>query len=423
MDVANYVSELLMQNGRVNVPGLGYFTLLKVDGYYNNAEGKFHPPTIKIQFDEQHHDDDEVLLQYIAIKKKISLASSKYFTAKYIENLRQEAMVKQVPLADLGTLYFEDNKLRFNPASVLPADPAYYGYPPVSITKLQSTSVYEQIDQVEKEMSSPAVSISSPPKPETDVQADASTVADQVPPAYVSVPPLPQPEPDVPIGAPPVTEQTTPEAEIFTPQPGYNSSSAADHEEEFIFAGRSYSGEEYEGRNNNWIWITITVVAVLGIIGIFALYKFKPDTFNRMRGVQPAPVVLKTTKKHDTIKTVTPAVKVDTATVTPKNTPVDTTTKAASVNAPAAIDTFARVRYEILGGAFRTKEDADKTIASYKRMGFEAGLVKNVPGRLFKVTLGTYFTEDEAVNRMHAIVKTGQIGANRMSIQPYNPKK
>ena len=390
MDVAYYLSELLMQNGEVTVPGLGYFAQLKVDGYYDNTQNKFYPPTNKIQFDQQYHDDD-VLLQYIADKKRISLASSKYFTAKFIDNLRQEAMVKEVPLANLGTLHFEDTKLHFKPASVLPVDRAYYGYQPIAISKLGGTSFQEQL---EKEM----------PKP-----------------TYVSVPPLPAPEPAVPIGAPPVQEQTNSQENTST-------SSPADHEEEFIFHGRGYSGEEEEDeKNNNWIWITIIIIVVLGILGAFALYKFKPAAFNRLIGAQqPAPIILKSPAKHDTTKTIVPVIKADS---TAKKITVDTTAKpanvntAAPVNTSAPIDTFSRVRYEILGGAFQTINEANRTIAVYKRLGFDARIVKNAPGRLFKVTLGTYFTADDAVNHMRAIVKTGHIGANRMIIQPYNPKQ
>jgi len=371
MDVAYYLSELLMQNGEVNVPGLGYFAQLKVDGYYDNEQSKFYPPTSKIHFDEQYHDDD-VLLQYIADKKRISLASSKYFTAKFIDNLRQEAMIKEVPLADLGTLHFEDTKLYFKPAEVLPVDPAYYGYQPVTISKLGGTSFREQL---EKEM--------------------------------------PRPEPTTPIGESPVQEQ------IAEP--------AASQEEEFIFNGRGYSDEVVEEKNNNWIWITITAVVLLGIIGVFALYKFNPAVYNRLIGAQhPAPIILKAPVKPDTTKIVAPAIKADS---TAKKVTADTTAKPASVNtaAPvntsAPIDTFSRVRYEILGGAFKTINEANKTIAVYKNLGFDARIVKNAPGKLFKVTLGTYFTADDAINHMHAIVKTGQIGANRMIIQPYNPKQ
>lgn len=381
MDVAYYLSELLMQNGEVNVPGLGYFAQLKVDGYYDNTQNKFYPPANKIQFDPQYHDDD-VLLKYIAGKKKISLASSKYFTAKFIDNLRQEAMVKEVALANLGTLHFEDTKLHFKPAGVLPVDPAYYGYQPVEISKLGGTSFQEQL---EKEM----------PRP-----------------TYVSVAPLPSPEPTVPIGAPPVQEQTNAQENIFTPP--------ADHEEEFIFHGRGYSDEEEE-KNNNWIWITITVVVVLCIIGAFGLYKFKPALFNRLIGAQQSvPVILKAPVKHDTIKTVTPVVKADS---TAKKITVDTTAKPANVNTATSTVDSTKVRFEVIGTSTETLKSAYKAVYNYKSLGIGAHIVDLTPGkRKFKVSLGTYATYAEAMDAINALVKSGKVNIGIWPLQ-INPKK
>ncbi|MHB8206476.1 HU domain-containing protein [Mucilaginibacter sp.] len=385
MDVANYLSELLMQNGEVNVPGLGYFAQLKVDGYYDNTQNKFYPPTNKVQFDQQYIDDD-VLLQYIADKKKISLASSKYFTAKFIDNLRQEAMVKEVPLADLGTLHFEETKLHFKPTAVLPVDPAYYGYQPVEISKLGGTSFNEQM---EKEM-------------------PRST--------SVSVPPLPNPEPAVPIGAP-----QTGQSDIFIPQPAYNAQQEAKPEEEFIFNGRGYSDEEETVKNNNWIWITIIMIVVLGILGALALYKLKPDTFNRLIGAQqPAPIILKALVKHDTMKTVDPVVKADS---TAKKITVDTTAKAASVNKPTSGVDSTKERFEVIGTSTEDLTAAYKAIANYKSLGIEAHIVDLTPGkRKFKVSLGTYATLAEARDAINELVKTGKVKPGIWPLQ-INPKK
>jgi translation initiation factor RLI1 len=114
MDVAYYLSELLGQLGEVNVPGLGYFVQIRIEGYYNADDSTFYPQKNKVQFDPQIiDDDDDTLAQYIADKKNISLASSRYFTSKYISNLKQEAILKDVPLADLGFLYIEGPNVTF----------------------------------------------------------------------------------------------------------------------------------------------------------------------------------------------------------------------------------------------------------------------------------------------------------------------
>ena len=79
MDVGYFISELLGQHGNVSVPGLGYFTHTRVNGYYNEAEETFYPPGYSVHFEPQLVEDDS-LSQYIADNKHISLASSKYFT-------------------------------------------------------------------------------------------------------------------------------------------------------------------------------------------------------------------------------------------------------------------------------------------------------------------------------------------------------
>src|ERR1700740_3296208 len=142
MDVAYYLSELLGQLGEVNVPGLGFFVQERIEGYYNAADSTFYPPKNKVHFDQQTiDDDDDTLAQYIAEKKNISLASPRYFTEKYISNLKQEAIMKDVPLADLGYLYIEGPKIIFKPADVMKNDPAVFGYSPLRLLKPQRAAV------------------------------------------------------------------------------------------------------------------------------------------------------------------------------------------------------------------------------------------------------------------------------------------
>ncbi len=94
MDVSFYIGELLKQHGEISVPGLGYLVLARVSGYYNEAEGKFYPPHHLVQFDLQQIEDDDTLTQHIADVKNISLASSKYFTEKYINTIKEESLVR-----------------------------------------------------------------------------------------------------------------------------------------------------------------------------------------------------------------------------------------------------------------------------------------------------------------------------------------
>ncbi|WP_121809366.1 SPOR domain-containing protein [Mucilaginibacter kameinonensis] len=134
MDIANYLSELLGRYTEVSVPGLGCFSRLRVNGYYDDAQATLHPPGHKLHFDQQLKDD-EILTRYIAEKKKISLASSKYFTEKYINSLKQELALREVPFAELGWFYLQDGKVAFR-AQEQGIDPLFFGLPAIKINKV-----------------------------------------------------------------------------------------------------------------------------------------------------------------------------------------------------------------------------------------------------------------------------------------------
>ena len=129
MDVGFYLGELLMQQGEVSLPGLGYFVRARMSGYYDENEGKFYPPYHKAQFDLQSIDDDD-LAEYIAAKKNISIASAKYFLEKYATGLKQDALADEVPIAGLGWFYTGEGQLKFRAADKLVNDTVFYGFEP-----------------------------------------------------------------------------------------------------------------------------------------------------------------------------------------------------------------------------------------------------------------------------------------------------
>ncbi|MDB5130154.1 hypothetical protein, partial [Mucilaginibacter sp.] len=135
MDVGYFISELLAQHGNLSVPGLGNFTHTRINGHYDEKEGKLYPPTYSVQFDPQSVDD-VTLAQYIADKKNISLASSKYFTDKFINNVKLQAQSAEAPLADMGWFYTQDAQLFFRPNTDVSTDPDFFGYQPVKLYKL-----------------------------------------------------------------------------------------------------------------------------------------------------------------------------------------------------------------------------------------------------------------------------------------------
>jgi hypothetical protein len=139
MNLADYLSELLGQQDEVSVPGLGYFMRTRINAFYNEAEHRFYPPYHQVTFLPPAKDDD-TFAQFVADKKNISLASSKYFVEKFIAKLREDAANGKYLFADLGSFQGSAEQLVFKPSDRIPVDPAFFGYAPVEIFKVGKQS-------------------------------------------------------------------------------------------------------------------------------------------------------------------------------------------------------------------------------------------------------------------------------------------
>jgi cell division septation protein DedD/nucleoid DNA-binding protein len=166
MNLADYLSELLVQRNEVSIPGLGHFERVRINGYYNDQEAKFYPPGHQVKFVPDEKDDD-TFAEYIAGKKSISLASSKYFTEKFVSKLREDAAEGSVAFSDLGSFQTEGGQLVFIPNDKISNDPSFYGYEPVGISKSVQTPADE-----------PAFTILSEPA-EAHVSPVAETTGEQ----------------------------------------------------------------------------------------------------------------------------------------------------------------------------------------------------------------------------------------------------
>lgn len=249
MNLADYLSELLAQQDEVTIPGLGYFVRTRVNAYYNSAEGRFYPPCHRVNFVAQPKDDD-TFAQYVADKKNISLASSRYFIEKFVAKLREDASKGKYLFADLGSFRSELDQLIFKPNDKIHADPAFYGYPPVDIRPVNQPVAVPQREPV---FASPAATQAA------------------IPPA-ISV--------------------QTPEPEVrLSHQP-------------------QYYEEETEPRRRISAWLIILIVLAVLAAAIFGIYQFYPSAFNKAKQefykitskTAVAPAIIKHKSAPDTVK-------------------------------------------------------------------------------------------------------------------------
>jgi cell division protein FtsN len=127
---------------------------VRMHAHYNEKEAKFYPPYHRVKFVPQIKDDD-TFAQYVAQKKNISLASSKYFIEKFIVKVKDDASRGSYLFSGLGAFNVNQDQLVFIPNDKITADPSFYGYAPVDINKAERPLTTETAKPVFAE---PAVS-------------------------------------------------------------------------------------------------------------------------------------------------------------------------------------------------------------------------------------------------------------------------
>jgi len=368
MDLAIYINELLGLKGEVNVPGIGFFQQKRIGGYYNDNEKKFYPPRHEIIFDPQPKDDDEGLAAYISNKKNISPASAKYFIEKYTTGLKAQAAEQKVDITGLGHLFYEYSMLTFRADKAYETnDPSFYGFAPVKANKSVAKAVPAE-------------------KPVTKEEQ--------------------------------VTEKAAPEPAVAEPV----DESGQTEEEKAYTDTRSYIPQEivYEEeietphRNRTWVIMLLLVIAALLCFGI--AYQYKPGWFGKKAASDttiiikgPAPV------KKDTAKAVSDTGKAAKDLTSPAVLP------GSTVKAP--VDTYAVVRYEVQGHSYTTPWKLKAAIARYEKSGLHPRILKDVPGPLKKITLGTYFSQSDAIRAEDSIKKIPGLDTTHISLNTYNPRK
>ncbi len=372
MDLAIYISELLGLQGEVYVPGIGHFAQVRINGYYNDREGKFYPPTHTVIFEPQAKSD-EALAKYISNKKHISLASAKYFIDKYAAGLNQEAATKRVTIAGLGHLYTQDNQLLFEVEQTSGSNnPAFYGFQPIVVNKTSELSNVEEIEPIKAEHSLPV-----------EEEAPVEKVEEISPPQ------------------PTTTEETLPQE-----QPVAEEQATQEEVEEY-----SYDEPETSGRRN--LWIALLLIIIIVLLAILGLYKYKPSWFNMNDKPQTFVAV-----NPDSVKNMAKA-----------DSSKKSTTKADSVTKPATqtinqpIDTLAVVHYELLGGASKSMQQTNVALHNFETLGLHPRLLKHTAGNRYKITLGTYFDKGVAQKAMDSIITATKISKTSIYLQKYNPKK
>ncbi|MGO4877309.1 hypothetical protein ACEN2P_11960 [Pedobacter psychrotolerans] len=153
MDILSYLFELLQQRKEVGIAGLGTFFKKKYPGRYDKEKQSFLPPGFTLHFTPEVKEEN-ILEDYVAAKKNISVESAGYYISKFVEetNLRLEEEHEAI-LDRIGRLYFTEHAgLSFDPAENITYGSEFFGLPALSENNIEE--VKPAVDKPEEEVNS-----------------------------------------------------------------------------------------------------------------------------------------------------------------------------------------------------------------------------------------------------------------------------
>jgi len=115
MQIENYIKELLYDYSKVIIPGLGAFLTADKSAYIVENEGKIHPPTKNIIFNDNIKLDDGVLITKIREEEGLSKEKSIESIQAYIEQLLAKLNADRTyTIDDLGTFVKEEGEYKLH---------------------------------------------------------------------------------------------------------------------------------------------------------------------------------------------------------------------------------------------------------------------------------------------------------------------
>lgn len=132
--VDQYIAELLFQQDKVVVPGLGTFSLSYKSSQTDPVQGMLTPPVKEVSFRRSLEGSaDSALAQHISAAEQVSEEQAKQWVEDYVQHAREKLQRKDLVIIDqVGRLYVDfEGALQFLPDTTN-FDTETYGLPPIS---------------------------------------------------------------------------------------------------------------------------------------------------------------------------------------------------------------------------------------------------------------------------------------------------
>lgn len=444
MDILLYLTELLQSRKAIGIVGLGTLYKKKSPGKYDVDQHAFVPPSYTLEFTVDLREQEE-LANLISERRKISIDSANYYITEFVEKIQaQLADQQEVNLEPIGKLKMVDDQLTFiaeqessfaNESYGLPTlnelptdtpdEAAVTNTPPTQdetgeINSSDHTLPEEEkpsaIDEIENtldtvieenklEEENPGQETSEGvEEPELDDQPVYDEITEVVPPVENQIS-----EPHPSASETTVENKEVPvETPIVPPVVNYNYLEEDDDDDD-------------DGRPNRFFRIlfkTLIVLILITILGALA-YFFFPGWFDNK-------LINKWVNKDEELENAVSIHPSDTAIV--KQDSLKYADSIAQNNAliklakdSNAIDSSKIIIYEVIGSAEKSQKRIDYVINTMKKRGITAKPLQNLPGRLIKISLGT-FTDYNLAKTYQDSLKI-KLKNPQIYIQSIKPKK
>lgn len=329
MDVITYLLELIETRKSVGINALGSLYKKKTPGRYDSETHSFLPPKYEISFTTEVKEDQE-LAHFICEKKNISIESANYYISEFVEKIHaQLADHQQADFSPLGELKLINDQIVLEVSEAKEVGFDFYGLPSVALHQTQET------------LNEPKASSELEKEPNEEIEESKSNTEEQ------------------PVTPTPITDP------LWRPT---------------VISRYEYGDDENEKKGRGMriflkiVLILLIIAAIAGATVYFLFpnlyYSVKESFSNQQVESQPA-ITLDTNSNQsidsavvDTVKEII-ALPKDSLTVT---TPI----------------------YEVIGSAMKTHKKVDEVISKLIKRGISAKKMESLPGRLIKISLGTF---------------------------------
>lgn len=342
MEIAQYIVDLLRGQDEVSVAGLGTFSKLRLAGFFDQDTNTFHPPSYTISFKAVYTEDNS-LAKYLIKKENLS------------ESLAEES-IKNFSSTILNNLQQENL---------------------FEIDSFGAFQINEGIISFEASNSKTNTVNISRLNPVQDLNSTNSST--QIEPIQTEI----------------IEEFNQIEEKIVS-----------DELEENI--------DEIEETPKSRSWIKIFIAFILFLTALVALFFLNRDfrtfienksagLFNQSNGPeQLSPVLIDSSKiTADSLNSA-----IDSASILS-----DSLRQAQDSSLIIENDTLSTIKnsdiptFEIISAAFAKKSEAEVYMKELSKKGIQSKIVENMPGKMLKISLGTFLDEESAKIELRRIHK------------------